>query len=147
MPDPTDPTLDTLPVTICTQIIQCLSIFSACYLYLKPFLDSVESGFIRSGDIRRRGSDYYTYQSGGSFTIKNGLSRDSAGRSRSGGTRMKSLSRHPHTANVKGRSAANKDDEGSQHSQTQIIQETRTFTVESCRDVRNTPSHHSDDLS
>ncbi len=64
----TDPILNTWPVTLCTQTVQCLSIVSACFLYLKPFLDSVEAGFIRNNDMRQQASGiaYYRYDSGGS---------------------------------------------------------------------------------
>ncbi|KAL8823380.1 MAG: hypothetical protein Q9191_005908 [Dirinaria sp. TL-2023a] len=50
-----DPVFDTWSVIICTQIIQCLSITSACILYLKPFLEALTSGFIHGDDLRRRG--------------------------------------------------------------------------------------------
>lgn len=125
IPDPTDPTLDTWPATICTQIIQCLSISSACFLYLKPFLDSVESGLIRSDDVRRRGSDY---RSGGAITKRTVFSVNSEGRSRFAGTRMKPLSKPCYAVDVEGGYGANRDDSESQNSRTQIIKETGTFT-------------------
>ena len=138
--DPTDPTLDTWQTTICTQIIQCLSISSACFLYLKPFLDSVESGFIRSDDMRRRGSDY---KYGGDSTKRNFFSVDSMGRSKPDGTRMKSLSRPQFAADIEGGHATNRDDSESQHSRTQIIKETRTFAVETFPDVPDTSPYRS----
>lgn len=141
-PDPTDATLDTWPTTICTQIIQCLSISSACFLYLKPFLDSVESGFIRSDDLRRRGSDY---KSGGTSTRRNVFSMNSVGLSEIDGTRMKSLSKPHYAANIEGGHAANGDDSESQHSRTQIIKETRTFAVESSPDVHDISPYRSND--
>ena len=49
-----DPSFDAWPVAICNQIAQCLSILTACTFYLKPFIDSLESGFIRAGDLRRQ---------------------------------------------------------------------------------------------
>ena len=49
-----DPSFDAWPVTLCNQIAQCLSILTACTFYLKPFIDSLESGFIRAGDLRRQ---------------------------------------------------------------------------------------------
>lgn len=36
------------------SLVQSLGIMTACAPYLKPFLDSLESGLIRSDDIRRR---------------------------------------------------------------------------------------------
>ena len=49
--------------TLCTQIIQCLNLFSACVLYLRPLLRSLQSGFLRVDDLRRQGfGDYFTSQ-------------------------------------------------------------------------------------
>ncbi|KAF6228270.1 hypothetical protein HO133_008000 [Letharia lupina] len=141
--DPTDPTLDTWPATICTQIIQSLSISSACFLYLKPFLDSVQSGFIRSDDLRRRGSDY---KSGSTSTARNVFSVDSVSRSKVIGTRLQSLSKTHYAADIKGGHAANRDDSESQHSRTQIIKETRTFAVETFPDVHDTSPYRSNDV-
>ena len=53
--DTHDPFLDLWPVTVCTQAIQCLSIVSACLLYLRPFLRLLESGFFNLDDLRRKG--------------------------------------------------------------------------------------------
>lgn len=57
-----DPAFDVWPASISTQAVQCLSIVTACFPYLKPFLTSLESGLIRADDLRRRGGtdvDYY----------------------------------------------------------------------------------------
>lgn len=40
---------------VVAEIVQCLSIVTACVPYLKPFLDSLESGQLRADDLRRRG--------------------------------------------------------------------------------------------
>ncbi|KAF7920718.1 hypothetical protein EAE99_008012 [Botrytis elliptica] len=50
-----DPTFDPWRTTICNQIVQCLSIITACVPYLKIFLNSLESGLLRLDDLRRRG--------------------------------------------------------------------------------------------
>ena len=50
-----DLTFDIWPVTLCTQAIQCMSITSFCFLYLKPLFDILDSGFIRSDEFRRKG--------------------------------------------------------------------------------------------
>ena len=142
-PDPIDPTLDTWPATICTQIIQCLSILSACVLYLKPLLDSVESGFIRSDDMRRRGSDY---KSGGSTTRRNVFSAHRVGRSEVEATRMRSLSNPYYAAHIERGHAPNRDGSESQHSRTQIIKETRTFAVDSFPGVHDTSPYRSNDV-
>ena len=49
-----DLTYDVWRVTLCTQIVQCLSILTTCLVYLRPFLDSLETGFIQVGDLRRQ---------------------------------------------------------------------------------------------
>ena len=49
-------------MTLCTQIIQCLSILTTCLVYLKPFLDSLETGFIQVGDLKRRRVPGFGYQ-------------------------------------------------------------------------------------
>lgn len=51
-----DQLFDMWPVIICTQVIQCLSIMSACILHLRPFLEALTSGFINGDDLRRRGA-------------------------------------------------------------------------------------------
>ena len=56
-----DLSLDIWPVTLCMQLAQCLEILAACTVYLKPFLDSLESGFIQVGDLRRQRSEGYGY--------------------------------------------------------------------------------------
>ena len=50
-----DPSFDLWPSVLCTQAVQALSITTACIPYLRPFLESLESGLLRSDDLRRRG--------------------------------------------------------------------------------------------
>jgi hypothetical protein len=50
-----DPTFDPWAEAISTQVVLCLSILTACFPYLKPFLLSLESGLMRVDDLRRRG--------------------------------------------------------------------------------------------
>ena len=52
-----DQSFDLWPAVLCTQIVQALSITTACILYLRPFLESLESGLIRIDDLRRRGME------------------------------------------------------------------------------------------
>lgn len=40
---------------VCSQIVQSLSVITACVPQLKRFFDSIESGMIRNDDLRRRG--------------------------------------------------------------------------------------------
>ena len=140
MPDPIDPTLNTWPVTICTQIIQCLSIVCACCLYLKPFLDSLESGLYRSNDRRRCGSNS---RASGNSTRRNVISPDNISRSEIHGTKMQVLSSPQYATDIEGGYAANADDSGSQHSRTHIIKETRTFAVETFPNFENSSRSHS----
>ena len=50
-----DLSFDSWKLVICTQLMQSVSITTACIPQLRPFLDSLESGLIRSDDFRRRG--------------------------------------------------------------------------------------------
>lgn len=56
-----DPSLDIWPIALCTQLAQCLGILATCTIYLKPFLDSLESGFIQVADLRRQQTEGYGY--------------------------------------------------------------------------------------
>jgi hypothetical protein len=52
---------------VTVTLVENLSIATACVPYLKPFLESLESGMIRSDDLRRRGQQSttdYAYGSG-----------------------------------------------------------------------------------
>lgn len=51
----TDITLDLWLPALCTQFVQNLSIVTACVPYLKPFYLGLESGMIRTDDLRRHG--------------------------------------------------------------------------------------------
>ena len=56
-----DLTLKAWPATLCALIVQCLSVIAACIPYLKPFLDSLESGMMNNDQLRRKGlSDLYS---------------------------------------------------------------------------------------
>lgn len=46
----TSDTFEFWPPVIIRQVVQCLSIATACIPYLKPFLDNLESGQMRAGD-------------------------------------------------------------------------------------------------
>ena len=50
-----DATFDCWPFVVTAEVIQCLAILTACIPYLKPFMESMESGLIRADDLRRRG--------------------------------------------------------------------------------------------
>ncbi|MCJ1356153.1 MAG: hypothetical protein MMC33_006147 [Icmadophila ericetorum] len=55
-----DYTFAAWPAVLCSVVVQGFSIITACIPYLKPFLESLESGLIRSDDLRRMGmTDMY----------------------------------------------------------------------------------------
>ena len=56
-----DQTLKAWPATLCALIVESLSVIAACIPYLKPFLDSLESGMMNNEQLRREGiSDLYS---------------------------------------------------------------------------------------
>jgi hypothetical protein len=66
---PAGPTSMNWLTTIAIMLVENLSIITACVPYLKPFLESLESGLIRNDDLRRRGEitgagGFATYGSG-----------------------------------------------------------------------------------
>ncbi|KAM3071210.1 hypothetical protein ACMFMG_008802 [Clarireedia jacksonii] len=83
-----DPAFDPWPASISTQVVQSLSIVTACFPYLKPFLASLESGLMRADDLRRRGNttidDYNIYNSGGSSSRGTGSKKSKMGKFMSG---------------------------------------------------------------
>ena len=56
-----DPTFHIWPVTLCVQLVQCLSILATCLVYLQPFFDSLETGFIQVGDLKRQNVPGFGY--------------------------------------------------------------------------------------
>ena len=50
-----DLTLKAWPATLCALIVENLSVITACIPYLKPFLDSLESGMMNNDQLRREG--------------------------------------------------------------------------------------------
>lgn len=49
-----DLTFDLWPMAICMQVVQCVSLITACIPYLQPFMLSLESGFLWGEDFRQR---------------------------------------------------------------------------------------------
>ncbi|KAL4895746.1 hypothetical protein BDV59DRAFT_191657 [Aspergillus ambiguus] len=124
----TDPTLDTWPVTISTQMVQCLSAITACSPQFKPFLDSLRSTGMRVDGMSRYNKSY-------------GYGSQSASRARTttANTRSRPHSnvnelvpiplKETHQATVTTMGTAQEWDAESQSSQTRIIREVRTFTI------------------
>ena len=101
-----------------------------CFLYLKPFLESVESGFMRADDIRRRGTDdYYGHTTGGSSTMRSAFSIRKHINTGSQSIGLVAISSLYNTTTVTANEPPDMDAE-SQDSRAQIIKETRTFAVE-----------------
>ena len=50
-----DLTYSLWPAILCDQLVQNIGIITACMPYIKPFIESLESGMIRTDDLRRRG--------------------------------------------------------------------------------------------
>lgn len=126
-----DPLLDSWTVTVCTQTIQCLSIVSACFLYLKPFLDSIESGFISNEDMRRQATIAQTQQRADTPSALN--ASFAAGKTKRAGITtigLRNMAKGRHATTITAGHLLNRDETGSQDSQSRIIKETRTFSVE-----------------
>ncbi|KAK2765009.1 hypothetical protein FQN54_008708 [Arachnomyces sp. PD_36] len=156
-----DPTFDLWPAWICTQLVLALAIITTCIPYLKPFMDSLESGGYRADDTRRRGTNGYgsynnTDNSGrpgaksagskGLFSLRssNNNSRDNLSGNRrqrqrrhtGGSHELGIMDNMAHLHGVTGtrveRSPSNDwdDERNSESSQSRIIKETKTFTVD-----------------
>jgi hypothetical protein len=140
--DSSDPTFTMWQAVVATQIVQCLSIVTACVPYLKPFLDSLESGQMRADDLRRRGKTGVSGYGGSGSTPHSGRSRTAKPEPIDAIATAGSQHSHLHElvdlANAKRRSATmtsakepNPGWDGQSHSsQTVLIQQTRTWDVD-----------------
>lgn len=137
--DSQDPTLDFWSTAVCTQLVQNLSIITACVPYLKPFFESLESGMIRSDDLRRRGMKFpYAFGSGksaGSTTQGQSLTPSRLAKPPETAHELRDI---PSTGNLGFGNHANATtitatrddwDDGSETSQSKIIRQTTTWTV------------------
>ncbi|KAL9010554.1 MAG: hypothetical protein Q9173_004521 [Seirophora scorigena] len=125
-----DATFDTWPVVLSAQIVQSISIITACVPCLKPFLESLESGMMRV-DLRARSHGHYGY---GSHNLTNLSSKSSGKKEKS--PLSSNLSHHKHFRHLPDVStviSANPDererDSDSQKSSARIIKYTRTWEV------------------
>lgn len=129
--NPRDSTLTNWTIVLCAQAIQNLSIITACVPYLKPFLESLESGMIRSDNVRRHG-DTTTSESGGDDSHK--LSSLFPKKKKSEPTLTDGVSTLRSTTSdvvitSGGQGEAQDWDMGSQRSSSRIIKTTRTWVV------------------
>lgn len=130
-----DPTLTNWAIVLSAQVVQNLSIITACIPYLKPLLESLESGMIGNNDIRRLGDTPGDTMGSGSrgydSTKMSNISskpKPSESTSTSGGSATR-----PTTANgvmtSGGQDEAEDWDCESQRSSSRIIKTTRTGDV------------------
>ena len=125
-----DPSFDLWPFILCTQAVQAASLTAACIPHLRPFLESLESGMIRSDDLRRRGIDRsygYGDSSAKGSTVANNRSKGKA-TAVSSFVPLNSIHDSVNTATVRAE-GPQWDDAQSTSSQTRIIKYTTTFAV------------------
>ncbi|KAI1907712.1 hypothetical protein LOZ53_003376 [Ophidiomyces ophidiicola] len=135
-------TFDYWRMSICTQIVQALAVVTACIPFLKPFLDSLESGLLRADDQYRRSTKgSYRYNlSGSKASGKKATRKDPDDFNELGVLSSKrGRARHGHGTQVES-GVVDWDECNSQSSQSRIIKETRTFTVDV--EVRSTHQQH-----
>lgn len=138
-----DPTFDLWLVVLVTQLVQCLSIITACVPYLKPLLEALETGMIRAS----AGSSGQSYGIGSvnrfkKYGLTSRLASKPNNRSQSSGVRMDNLGYTggaklgdpPHnrqTVTVSARNGAGDSDGDSQTSESKIIKKTVGWSVTS----------------
>ncbi|KAI4169554.1 MAG: hypothetical protein LQ343_005634 [Gyalolechia ehrenbergii] len=133
--DTSDETFDTWPTVLSAETVQSLSIITACIPCLKPFLESLESGMLRSDDLRRRGmGGIYGYGSHHLSELSSSKSNNKNEKSR-----FSPISSHnryfetlPNVSTVVSvnRNEDRERDSDSQKSSSRIIKYTRTWAVE-----------------
>ncbi|KAE8163871.1 hypothetical protein BDV40DRAFT_287404 [Aspergillus tamarii] len=127
--DSPDPSHETWPVAISTQLVQSLSIVTACSPQFKPFLDSLRSTGMRLGGMTSYGHSQKGY---GSYSASRARSR--RGTDRSDAHELVPLPmQDTHQATVTTSTPSLGWDGESQSSQTHIIHEIRTWTVTEVR--------------
>lgn len=134
-----DATFDFWLIAVSMSLSQCLAIVTACIPYLKPFLDGLESGMIRS-DLLRRGdvtaSQAAKYGYGSHFSKERKSPHSSANKSvlHNNQLELDSINTNgPRTTVASVMASGNQDgvewDAGSHSSRTQIIRQVKTWGV------------------
>ena len=98
-----DLTFDLWPQTICMEIVQCVSLTTACIPYLQPFLLSLESGFLWGDDYRRQSvkdSSYTSRRPSKSASTSQQPLSSHASRSQSIPTQPRSSLRNPESGQI-----------------------------------------------
>jgi hypothetical protein len=136
----TDPTFAMWQAVVAMQIVQCLSIVTACVPYLKPFLDSLESGQMRADDLRRRGKTGVSGYGGSGSNRSGGTPKQNpADATPSAGSQQSKLhelvelpkaKRSSVTVTSSTKEPSTNWDGQSHTSQTVLIQQTRTWDVD-----------------
>ncbi|KAL8825326.1 MAG: hypothetical protein Q9191_004485 [Dirinaria sp. TL-2023a] len=136
-----DPTFDLWLVILVTEIVQSLSLITACIPYLKPFLQALETGMIRANGGAQIHGYGTAYGSGSSKRLKPLSSKGN--RRQLNGVRMNSLGYAPgegqlggnlpnhQTVTVTSRRHAGDSDGDSQSSESKIIKKTVGWSVTS----------------
>ncbi|KAE8390110.1 hypothetical protein BDV23DRAFT_155914 [Aspergillus alliaceus] len=122
--DVKDRTFDTWPATMFTQIVQCLSVVTACSPQFKPFMDS-----LRSTGMRIDGMTSYNMASMKRYEISTMRHKSTFNGSEVHELAPINLGKETHETTVTASGAISDGDTESQSSQTHIIREIRTFTV------------------
>ncbi|RAL04506.1 uncharacterized protein BO80DRAFT_461605 [Aspergillus ibericus CBS 121593] len=120
--DNSDPSYSTWGITISIETIQCLSIVTACWAQLKPFLN-----MLKSNGLRIQGVDYRSTNNQTKWSTTRSGNRTESKYTRSGEHELMGMGAGQ--GNVTTVSAARLSDEDSQSSQTGIIREIRTWVV------------------
>ncbi|WEW55539.1 hypothetical protein PRK78_000970 [Emydomyces testavorans] len=130
--DTKNATFDYWRMSVCTQIIQSLAVVTACIPFLKPFLDSLESGLLRADDQYHRSTAKGSYRynlSGSKSSGRKAFRKDTEEFNELGVLSSKrSRGRNGHGTQVES-GVVDWDDCNSQSSESRIIKETRTITV------------------
>ncbi|KAL1983175.1 hypothetical protein VTN96DRAFT_425 [Rasamsonia emersonii] len=133
-----DPMFDTWPVAVCVQVVQSLSIATACSPQFKPFLESLQSSGLRLYELpnrkNRTDSDSRYPRTIGSASMVDRHER----------ALELNLSPQPAATRTVVTAAQQDCDANSQSSQAQIIRETRTWAITEQREQRHSVAGVSD---
>lgn len=143
--DEADATFDMFLPTILTQVVQCLSIVTACVPYLKPFLDSFQSGAMLAVDASSQNTGAKSRSGSGKFAAAASAQNSSKQGGRGGDIELTSIPRAAQaskpatTATVtanQGDVSAEGWDRRSHTSQTVLVQQSWQVDIEAKSPVR-----------
>ena len=130
---PAGPTSMNWLTTIAIMLVENLSIITACVPYLKPFLESLESGLIRNDDLRRCGEitgagGFATYGSGKRSQLSMKDSEDPA--QDTAAIELTQISKDPSARTVASVTVGARISGDSQGSRVKMIAQTKTWVVD-----------------